>query len=550
MRLSRRDLRLTTGLVLFGYVALHLLNHALGLVSVTFAERGLELALKVWHSPPGTIVLYGSAGVHVALAFEALHGRRTLRMAPLDLVRIVLGLGIPTLLITHAVSTRLAWEMYGLSPRYSRVVWSLWRTDGQGLQLALLVPGWLHGCFGIHLAFANRAMYQRLHRALFALALLLPVLGGLGFLAMGKELASDRALHGQLNTAIELPRGANAALLGWREALLGLYFSALGGVLLARVARSWRERRSDGSIAIRYPGRTIRVPRGWSVLEASRSHHVPHLSVCGGRARCSTCRVRVTSGAQHCPPVQATEAATLQRIQAREGVRLACQLRPRGDIAVIPLLTASAPGEREEKLERAVEQDVVLVCVDWRNREPLARAVLPQDAVFLAADFRRCVTLEGRGHEGLECNSSVDATVLVFGIGIDPTLACQRALSAASDAERALSELADRWNAEFGVTADFSICIHRGPAAIGGIGGTTARRYAAAGPAVDDARRLRSAPTASRIMVSIDVLRHSGIRARVLDRLRLVQLDAAPGLSAVAPKSLHRLARLAALGRT
>jgi adenylate cyclase len=244
MRPSRRDLRLTTGLVLFGYVALHLLNHALGLISVSAAERGLELALALWHSVPGTVLLYGCAGIHLVLAFESLHGRRTLRMAPLDLARVVLGFGIPTLLINHAVNTRLAWEMYQLSPKYSRVVWSLWSANGQGLQLALLVPGWLHGCFGIHLAFVGRSTYRRLSRPLFAIALLLPVLGALGFLAMGKELASDLARHAALDAAIELPRGTGEALLEWRRTLLGLYFCACVGVLLARATRSWREVRS------------------------------------------------------------------------------------------------------------------------------------------------------------------------------------------------------------------------------------------------------------------------------------------------------------------
>ena len=87
-------------------------------------------------------------------------------------------LGIPTLLIGHVVGTRLAWEAFDQSPQYARVVWSLWATDGQGRQLALLVPGWLHGCLGIHLAFAKRPLYRRLRWALFAAALLLPVLGG------------------------------------------------------------------------------------------------------------------------------------------------------------------------------------------------------------------------------------------------------------------------------------------------------------------------------------------------------------------------------------
>ena len=341
--MSRRDLRLASGLVLFGYVGSHLANHALGLVSTKFAERGLEYALWVWHSMPGTALLYGAVCIHIALAFDSLWGRRTLRMAPLDLVRVVLGFGIPTLLIGHAVGTRLAWELYQLSPKYSRVVWSLWATDGQGRQLALLVPGWLHGCFGIHLAFASRPAYRRLHRLLFALALLLPVLGGLGFLAMGKELAADLAIRGPLDASLDLPVAASHALAGLRQTLLALYFSACASVLLARAARSWQERRSNALVCIQFPQRTIRVPRGWTVLEASRSHRLPHLSMCGGRARCSTCRVRVTSGEEQCPPAGPAEAATLARVRAPQGVRLACQLRPEGNIAVVPLLN---PGFR------------------------------------------------------------------------------------------------------------------------------------------------------------------------------------------------------------
>ena len=162
--MSRRDLRLASGSVLLGYVALHLANHSLGLMSVTVAERGLALTLGVWHSIPGTLVLYSAASIHLALALEALYGRRTLRMAPLDMIRIVLGLAIPTLLIGHVVGTRLAWEAFHQSPQYPRVVWSLWATDGQGRQLALLVPGWLHGCLGIHLAFGQRPFATRTSR--------------------------------------------------------------------------------------------------------------------------------------------------------------------------------------------------------------------------------------------------------------------------------------------------------------------------------------------------------------------------------------------------
>ena len=75
----RRDLRLASGLVLFTHVAAHLVNHTLELVSVAVADRGQMVTLALWHSVPGTVLLYGAAGVHLALAFNAIYNRRQRR---------------------------------------------------------------------------------------------------------------------------------------------------------------------------------------------------------------------------------------------------------------------------------------------------------------------------------------------------------------------------------------------------------------------------------------------------------------------------------------
>jgi adenylate cyclase len=241
----------------------------------------------VWHSVLGTALLYGAACIHLALAFESLYGRRTLRMAPLDLIRIMLGLGIPTLLIGHAVGTRVAWELYGQSPQYSRVVWSLWMTESQGWQLALLLPGWLHGCLGIHLAFSSRPLYQRLHRLLFAAALLLPVLGGLGFLAMGKELAADFSNRGPLDAGLDLPFGAGAALRSLRETLLVAYFSACAAVFLARAT---------------VPGSSA-VPMCWSVSSTRNARFACRADgPCSKPAAVITCRTCRSVAGEHAVP--------------------------------------------------------------------------------------------------------------------------------------------------------------------------------------------------------------------------------------------------------
>ncbi|RYF67606.1 MAG: adenylate/guanylate cyclase domain-containing protein, partial [Comamonadaceae bacterium] len=75
---SQRDLRWVSGLILLGYVCSHLLNHALGLVSLQAAEAVLALARTAWHSAVGTALLYGAAAVHMGLALAALWQRRSL----------------------------------------------------------------------------------------------------------------------------------------------------------------------------------------------------------------------------------------------------------------------------------------------------------------------------------------------------------------------------------------------------------------------------------------------------------------------------------------
>src|SRR5438067_10362920 len=75
-RPTARHLRLASGLVLFAYIATHLTNHALGLVSLDFAEEGLVASAEYWSSRPGTILLYSAFSLHFLLAFWALYQRR------------------------------------------------------------------------------------------------------------------------------------------------------------------------------------------------------------------------------------------------------------------------------------------------------------------------------------------------------------------------------------------------------------------------------------------------------------------------------------------
>lgn len=527
----RRSLRLASGLVLFVYITAHLVNHSLGLVSLQTAEAGLEIAIEVWSSWPGTVLLYGAAGVHFLLALWSVYERRTFRLPPLELLRIALGFMLPILLIGHAANTRLAWELFQMPSDYARIVTNLWVADQQGMQLGLLAPGWLHGCLGLHFVFNRRPLYRRLRYVLFAFALLLPVFSGLGFIAMGRQLAADpAAAAAALEYLSPTPPAERIALARWHNGLLIGYFAIIGATFGARAVRNALERGRKRLVSISYPGRTVRVPRGWSVLEASRGFHLPHASMCGGRARCSTCRVRVSAGEDVCPAAAPDERATLDRIGAPPDVRLACQLRPQSDISVIPLVRTERPIYRPTMRQRSAEREVVVLFCDFLNRAELAGEHMPQDLLYV---LTLCIEAIGnciRAARGTLSYVELDSLCALFGLERGPERAALQALQAAEAIERAMSELNERLGRQWHCKVEIAVSIHAGPAVVGEVGSSDPPVVMAIGEAVDGANELRKSAVMHRkpFAISEPVYASAGLQPPLQDKAVLQSARSAP----------------------
>src|SRR5215470_15651337 len=339
-----RRVRLWSGLVLVAYLTTHLANHALGLVSVAAMEEGREWFLLLWRNPLGTVALYGALGSHIGLALWSLYQRRRLRMSFWEALQMLLGLAIPPLLTTHVVGTRLAHAWFNVTDSYTYVVLALWafRPDLGARQALVLLLAWLHGCIGLHFWLRLRPWYARAVSAFFGVALLLPVLALLGFVQAGREVSAQAQVAGWLQEFLREAHAPNAAarqsLDYVRSAVPVVFGAAVAATLVARAIRQWAERRRNSIRIIYHDGQQVVVPVGFSVLEASRFARIPHASVCGGRGRCSTCRVRVVGGADVLPPASPAERRVLDRVGAPPNVRLACQLRPTHNLAVVPLL--------------------------------------------------------------------------------------------------------------------------------------------------------------------------------------------------------------------
>ncbi|MGV1771601.1 adenylate/guanylate cyclase domain-containing protein [Agrobacterium vitis] len=495
-----RKARLGSGLVIFLFLAMHMANHATGLISVDFADRARLWFLGVWRTPPGTALLYGSLLTHMGLVLRAVYIRRSFTMPKSEALQIVLGLVVPLLIIDHIVATRIASSLFHLRDNYQTVVHSMWTTspvDGWRQSLAIVIL-WLHGCIGIHFWLRFRPWYERSKAGLLTVAILLPILSLLGFVEMGRTIASPAFWLSGYPGGYYDPTALTDSEAGWiqiiRLSLYGLFFLSIGMVVALRVARRMNERAH--LITVRYPnGEAVSVPRGFTLLEASRLAGQPHYAVCGGKGQCSTCRVQVIDGEQLLPPAETLEQGTLNRIKAGPGVRLACQLRPKANLTVMPLMVAmpqSATIDSSHEVIPGRERDIAVLFCDLRHFTMLTESRLPFDIVFLLNRYFAVV-----GHAVEEAGGRLDkfigdGAMALFGVTGSTETACRQALKAASGIIAGLEELNRQLSNELTVPLRIAIGIHTGPAVVGTLGYGSVRNLTAIGDTVNVASRLES----------------------------------------------------------
>ncbi len=367
------------------------------------------------------------------------------------------------------------------------------------LQIAVLLVAWIHGTIGMYFWLRLKPGYGRVLPLVYAAALLLPVASLLGFVEGGREVRELAADPDWLATAIEAihfpPEKDIAFLLGLANILFYGYFGLLAAVLAARVARTWWQR-SRGMTRIRYSdGRIVENPPGLTVLEASRGAGIPHASVCGGRGRCSTCRVRVGDGLDSQPPPSEEEQKVLARISAPPNVRLACQLRPISDIEVTPLLSPhagpGAAGDRPAHL-RGEEREIAVLFADLRAFTELSEQKLPYDVVFLLNRY-----FETMGHAIEAAGGHVDKFIgdgimALFGVAERPRTASRQAITAARAMAERLADLNESLKSDLDKPLRLGIGIHIGPAIVGEMGYARATSLTAVGDTVNTASRLEA----------------------------------------------------------
>ena len=497
-------LRLISGLILFVFVLGHFLNHSLGIVSIKAMNEGLKYTVGPWRTAPGTILLTSALGIHIVLALWSLLSRKTFKMKSWEAWQIVLGLAIPFMLAAHVLGTRGIVEAYKFEAGYGFQLLGMWISfPFRGvLNAVALIVVWVHACMGWHYWLRLKPWYGRVQTPLFALAIIIPVVSLVGFISAGFKIMILAQDQNWVTKLLAHPKVTPPELLefifGWEFVILTGLVVVLLSVAVFHFVRQVIVSR-PGSQRLNYRSLDFRVNRelnlrpGLTALEQIRNAGIPHASVCGGKGRCSTCRIRIDKGLETLGEPSAQETKVLQRIGAAPNVRLACQLVPTQNIEITALLDPAATasdGYSRERSQGGEEQEVAILFADIRAFTKLSESKLPYDVAFLLNRYFAAMGTaieEAGGHLDKFIG---DGVMAIFGIDKDVSEGSQDAVKAAINMATRLEALNKSLENDLEEPLRIGIGIHSGTAIVGTMGYNRAENLTAIGDVVNAASRL------------------------------------------------------------
>jgi len=498
--ISRSSLRLTSALVMLTFVICHLTAHCFLLVSLQTAEAALDVLMYPWRTAIGTALLATAFLVHFGNALWSIYIRRSLRLIRWEWAQLLLGLCIPALLMAHVVSTRIAASALDETSYYNTVLIVQWLMFPwlSLVQVLAVLTVWTHACIGIHFWLRTKPWYPSLRVWFFGFALLLPALALAGYVTAGNQVRREAKNPDFVSSALEDSNLTDETMAGIRRIERAGWSIYLGLVLLpfaARGIRGWYHRRRRPPMLAHAGGRSVPILPGATVLETLRENGIAHASVCGGRARCTTCRILVTKGLDRLPAASGLEAIALDRIGGTPGMRLACQIRPTADIAVMPLLAADAgaiDGSVRGGLEGR-ERPITVVFVDMRGSTTLGEAKLPYDVLFILNQFFHDMTKALVATNGHYSQFTGDGLMALYGLyEDDPTRGAADALRGAREMLAALDQLNYRLRNDLKEPLRIGIGIHYGEAIVGAMGPPRSQIITAIGDTINTCARLES----------------------------------------------------------
>ena len=494
-------LKLWTGMFLMFYCVTHHMNHSLGIFGLTVVDYAREYFLLFWRNSVISFFLLFTLVIHIIFSLL-----RVIKMASFkgfqshEWFQLITGILTVPLLAIHITTTGIAHRFYGVEDTYT-----FWTSPGLDYFEIfffnfIMLFIWLHGYIGIKFWMKVNSNYQKYLRQADIFFLIIPLLSIVGQISIFRE--SD--LKGFFDTEykdkiLKYSNPENIDLNVLLENTI-IYF-VLPYLLSIMVLFGYRFyyfkiKRQNNSIKVSYPdGGVSNIFPGMNILEASLQAGIPHAHVCGGRGRCSTCRIRIDQDLTQLEPTRQNERRILRSIGAPENIRLACQAYPKIDLNVSPLLSADANFQEsyfEQKYTYGSDREICILFADLRAFTKMSEKKLPFDIVFILNQYFKLMGQIIENNGGYLDKFIGDGTMALFGIEEGPKEGSRNAINAATKMNDELKKLNESLINDLPFPLKMGIGIHTGNMIIGKMGYKHAKNLTAVGDAVNTASRLES----------------------------------------------------------
>ncbi|MGQ0793114.1 MAG: adenylate/guanylate cyclase domain-containing protein [Deltaproteobacteria bacterium] len=265
---------------------------------------------------------------------------------------------------------------------------------------------------------------------------------------------------------------------------------------------------------------------GATILDASNIAGIPHTQACGGRARCSTCRVLILEGIERCLPPNERESAIANRLGFSPEIRLACQTKTEGDIKLRRLVIdeedialASRLASESTPSSAGEEKRIAILFADIRGFTSFAEALYPYDVIHVLNryfyEMGAVVTRNG----GYIDNYMGDGLMALFGVDDAPD-AAMRSVRAALEMLRAMENFNSYLQTLYDKRFHIGIGVHYGEAVVGTVGAGGAKKMTAIGDAVNLASRIEAATKEAGLALLISEDAYAEVQGKVKARSR------------------------------
>ncbi len=254
-----------------------------------------------------------------------------------------------------------------------------------------------------------------------------------------------------------------------------------------------------------------------TILEAALHNNVEHYHVCGGNARCTTCRISVLKGKDNLAPRTDAEKQISEDKKWTDDIRLACQTKVLGDITIKRLVIDQtdvdlARSEGNINIE-AKERSLVVMFCDVENFTGFTASHLnnPYDVIHLLNRYYREIGEPIFSNRGYIDKYLGDGFLALFGCDNEnPKNNGLNAVRASLRMVARLKELNKYLARQFDHQFKIRIGLHYGTVIVGEVGYCANKQLTVIGDSVNIASRIEAANKEfnTQILASQEMIEH------------------------------------------